>query len=150
MEIFCRRKAVLWVVSQTAPTHCWRGGRRLDPSWAGADDGARSPRGMLEAVLVCAYWDGTSLGCAQRGWDRGGCWLRVLGPLCWWGASSTTASLGYSACRERAAFTADGCGREGERHPRPTGPAQQEPWLLRKASIRKFKPCPVRNRGLCR
>ena len=39
------------------------------------------------------------------------------------GCSSATASLRYSTCRERAAFAADECGRDGERHPQPTGPS---------------------------
>lgn len=67
-----------WFLSST---HTLPEGRcRLDPASAGAGDGARPPWGTHEAALVCAHWDGTSLGCAQSGWDQGGCWLRVLGP----------------------------------------------------------------------
>lgn len=74
-------------------------GCRLDP---GAGGGVRTPWGHLG--LCWAHQTGTSLGPAGCGWEQGGCWPRVLG---------AAQLLPRSSCRERAAFPADGCSREG-------------------------------------
>lgn len=70
---------MLWVVSQAAPTHCWSGDAGWTRRWRELVMGPGRLRGMCGAVLVCAYWGGTALGCTESGWERGGCWLRVLG-----------------------------------------------------------------------
>lgn len=88
---------------------------------------------MVEAVLVCAHWDGISLGCAQCGWDQGGCWLRVLGsPHCWGAAQPLHPSdtprvgRGQPSPQTNAAGTARGIHNQ-------LAPAQWEPWLLKEA-----------------
>lgn len=94
----CRRDAVSGVVSQAAPTRCWR----RDAGWIlELVGGGRTPWGHMG--LCWAHRAGASLGPAGCGWEQGGCWPRVLGAV---------QLLPRSSCRERAAFPADGCSRE--------------------------------------
>lgn len=83
------------VVSQAAPTRCWR----RDAGWILELVGGPGHLGD-----TWAYQTGASLGPAGCGWEQGGCWPRVLG---------AAQPLPRSSCRERAAFPADGCSREG-------------------------------------
>lgn len=91
----CRRDAVSGVVSQAAPTRCWR----RDAGWILELVGGPGHLGD-----TWAYQTGASLGPAGCGWEQGGCWPRVLG---------AAQPPPRSSCRERAAFPADGCSREG-------------------------------------
>lgn len=128
-----RGNAVLWVASQAAPTCCWRGGCRLDLAWAGVSDGARPPRGTHEAVLVCAHWDGTSLGCARCSWDRDGCWLRVLGPQHCWGAAQPLHPSDFLRVGRGQPLPQMDAARRARGIHNQLALAQREPWLLGKA-----------------